>query len=185
MNNDELGRVIQSYAALGKTPYQIETLLGIPHYTIRFKYHADLMEGYKLYSERPKSMKNILTSDEYEAYKKNYWHFVYLKRKAKKDEELAKQEILVKKNEPAPKELTDKEKQKERYRERQREYQRRYRERHQQQIKEKRRLRYIKEKGEAYLEKRQIQTIEKRWEKQKELFENAVKHMKDSSQDPK
>lgn len=37
---------ITRLAAIGRSPYQIEAELGIPHYTIHQKYHAALQAGY-------------------------------------------------------------------------------------------------------------------------------------------
>ena len=38
---------ITRLATMGRSPYQIEEVLGIPHYTIHQKYHAALMSGYE------------------------------------------------------------------------------------------------------------------------------------------
>ena len=43
----EIELSITRLAALGRSPYQIEEALGIPHYTIHQKYHAALMSGYE------------------------------------------------------------------------------------------------------------------------------------------
>lgn len=37
---------ISFYASEGKTPYEIEEILSIPHYTIHQEHHQALMEGY-------------------------------------------------------------------------------------------------------------------------------------------
>ncbi len=42
----EIELSITRLAAMWRSPYQIESELGIPHYTIHQKYHAALMAGY-------------------------------------------------------------------------------------------------------------------------------------------
>ena len=51
----ELELSIARLAALGRSPYQIEETLGIPHYTIHQKYHAALMAGYEARARRCES----------------------------------------------------------------------------------------------------------------------------------
>lgn len=43
----EIECCITRLATMGRSPYQIEEVLGIPHYTIHQKYHAALMSGYE------------------------------------------------------------------------------------------------------------------------------------------
>lgn len=42
----EIELSITRLAAIGRSPYQIESELGIPHYTIHLQYHAALQAGY-------------------------------------------------------------------------------------------------------------------------------------------
>lgn len=48
----ELELSITRLAALGRSPYQIEETLGIPHYTIHLKFHAALQAGYETRARR-------------------------------------------------------------------------------------------------------------------------------------
>jgi len=54
----EIECCITRLATMGRSPYQIEEMLGIPHYTIHQKYHAALQAGYarsaRLQGSKPK-----------------------------------------------------------------------------------------------------------------------------------
>lgn len=57
----ELELSVTRLAALGRSPYQIEETLGIPHHTIHLKYHAALQEGYARMARRQDSKSKELT----------------------------------------------------------------------------------------------------------------------------
>lgn len=54
---------ITRLATMGRSPYQIEEALGMPHYTIHLRYHAALMAGYEARARRGESRNENSTTE--------------------------------------------------------------------------------------------------------------------------
>lgn len=67
----EIELSITRLAALGRSPYQIEETLGIPHYTIHLKFHAALQAGYETRARRYESKNENSTMANQQKEKRN------------------------------------------------------------------------------------------------------------------
>lgn len=67
----EIELSITRLAALGRSPYQIEETLGIPHHTIHLRYHAALQAGYETWARRCESKNKNSTMANQQKEKEN------------------------------------------------------------------------------------------------------------------